>query len=71
LYAARLRGLPEIVAEIGRWFTDALQEPEAKRKLVAQGLFPAGTCGADFDGFLRKQYDAFGRVIRESDIKAE
>jgi hypothetical protein len=40
-------------------------------ELVAQGLYPAGTCGADFAALLRKQYDEFGRVIREANIKAE
>jgi hypothetical protein len=28
-------------------------------------------CGADFATLLRKQYDDFGRVIREANIKAE
>jgi hypothetical protein len=28
-------------------------------------------CGADFDALLHKQYDDFGRVIREANIKAE
>ncbi len=42
-----------------------------KAKLVTQGLYPAGTCGADFAALLRKQYDEYGRVIREANIKAE
>jgi tripartite-type tricarboxylate transporter receptor subunit TctC len=61
----------ETIAEIIGWFTMALREPETKRKLVAQGLFPVGTCGADFGALIRKQYDDYGRVIRESNIKAE
>ena len=44
---------------------------EVKPKLVIQGLFPAATCGASFSALLRKQYDDFGRVIREANIKAE
>jgi tripartite-type tricarboxylate transporter receptor subunit TctC len=61
----------ETIAEIAGWFTAALREPETRRKLVAQGLFPVGTCGADFGALIRKQYDEYGRVIRESNIKAE
>jgi tripartite-type tricarboxylate transporter receptor subunit TctC len=38
-------------------------------KLSAQGLYPAGLCGADFRAYL--QYDEYGRVIREANIKAE
>jgi hypothetical protein len=32
---------------------------------------PAVMCGDDFGAFLRKQYDEFGRVIREANIKVE
>ena len=59
------------IAELTRWFNSALQEPGTQRKLVAQGLYPAVTCGVDFGALIRKQYDDYGRVIRESNIKAE
>ena len=61
----------EAIAEITSWFTSALQDPDTKRKLGVQGLFPAVTCGADFGALIRKQYDDYGRVIRESNIKAD
>jgi tripartite-type tricarboxylate transporter receptor subunit TctC len=48
-----------------------LQVPELKSKLEVQGLYPVGMCGADFASFLRQQYDDYGRVIREANIKAE
>jgi tripartite-type tricarboxylate transporter receptor subunit TctC len=38
---------------------------------LVQGQFPVGMCGADFAAHLRKQYDEYGRVIREANIKAE
>jgi tripartite-type tricarboxylate transporter receptor subunit TctC len=59
------------VSQLADRFTAALQAPEVKRKLVAQGLYPVGMCGADFGALLRKQYDDFGRVIRETNIKAD
>jgi tripartite-type tricarboxylate transporter receptor subunit TctC len=59
------------VSQLADRFTAALQAPEVKRKLVAQGLYPVGTCGADFGAYLRKLYDDYGRVIREANIKAE
>jgi hypothetical protein len=34
-------------------------------------MYPAVTCGADFTAFLRIQYDDFGRVIHEANIKTE
>jgi tripartite-type tricarboxylate transporter receptor subunit TctC len=61
----------ETIAQLAGMFTAAMQAPEVKAKLVAQGLFPAVTCGEDFGVFLRKQYDEFGRVIREANITAE
>jgi tripartite-type tricarboxylate transporter receptor subunit TctC len=69
--AAPAKTPKETVSKLAGWFTAALQAPETKRKLVAQGLFPVGICGADFAALLRKQYDDFGRVIREANIKAE
>jgi tripartite-type tricarboxylate transporter receptor subunit TctC len=68
---ASARAPKETVSQLSGWFSAALQAPEVKPKLVAQGLFPVGMCGADFAALLRKQYDDFGQVIREANIKAE
>jgi tripartite-type tricarboxylate transporter receptor subunit TctC len=61
----------ETVTQLAGWFTAALEVPQIKAKLVAQGLYPAGKCGADFAAFFRKQYDEFGHVIHEANIRAE
>jgi tripartite-type tricarboxylate transporter receptor subunit TctC len=61
----------ETVFQLAGWFTAAMQVPEVRAKLVAQGLFPVGMCGADFTALIHKQYEEFGRVIREANIKAE
>src|SRR5271154_3466279 len=61
----------ETVSRLAGWFTAALRAPEIKQKLVAQGLVPVGLCGMDFGALIRKQYDEFGRVIRDANIKAE
>ncbi len=61
----------ETTSRLAGWFTAAVQAPEVKAKLVAQGMYPAVTCGADFATFLRIQYDDFGRVIHKANIKAE
>jgi tripartite-type tricarboxylate transporter receptor subunit TctC len=61
----------ETVTQLAGWFTAALQVPEVRAKLDVQGLYPVGTCGADFGAYIRKQYDEYGRVIREANIKAE
>jgi tripartite-type tricarboxylate transporter receptor subunit TctC len=61
----------DTVSELAGWFAAAMQIPEVKAKLVAQSLYPARMCGADFAALLSKQYNEFGRVIREANIKAD
>jgi len=62
---------PDTVAQLSGWFSTALKTPELKPKLDQQGLFPVGTCGAQFGAYLRKLGDEYSRVIREAGIKAE
>jgi tripartite-type tricarboxylate transporter receptor subunit TctC len=61
----------EAISQLGGWFTAALKDPEVTPKLAAQGLFPVGSCGADFAAFTKKQYDDYGRAIRDANIKAQ
>ena len=59
------------IDELAHLFTTALQDSAVKEKLSLQGLFPALTCGNDFAAYLRKQNDAYVRIIAEANIKAE
>jgi tripartite-type tricarboxylate transporter receptor subunit TctC len=61
----------ETASQFAGWLIAALQAPEINRKLVDLGLFPVGMCGVDFGAHLRKQYEEYGRIIREANIKAE
>jgi len=61
----------DLVSQLSNWFVAAMQAPEIKEKLVVQGLYPVGACGADFAADLRRQSVDYGRVIREANIKAE
>jgi hypothetical protein len=40
-------------------------------RLVAQGFLPEKACGAEFGTLMRKEYEDYGRVIRDANIKAE
>jgi len=40
-------------------------------KLDNLGLYPMNQCGPDYAAFLRKAHDQNGRVIKESNIRAE
>lgn len=59
------------ISLLADWFATPLQSPEVRAKLAVQGLKPAAICGAEFGVLLRKQYDDYGRIIREANIKAE
>jgi tripartite-type tricarboxylate transporter receptor subunit TctC len=61
----------EMTAELAGWFTAAMQAPGVRPKLALQALSPVAKCGADFTAHLRKQFDDYGRVIREANIRAE
>jgi tripartite-type tricarboxylate transporter receptor subunit TctC len=61
----------ETISQLSSWFGSALETAAVKEKLQLQEMYPAATCGAAFAAHLRDQFDAYARVIREADIKAE
>lgn len=61
----------EQVAQLADWFTAAMQAPEVKPKLIGLGLYPVGTCGADYAAYIRSQYDDYRDVIKAANIKTE
>jgi tripartite-type tricarboxylate transporter receptor subunit TctC len=62
---------PEVVAKLGDWFDKAAALPATISQLRAQGVSAVGQCGSGFGEYVRKQYDTYGRVIREANLKAE
>jgi tripartite-type tricarboxylate transporter receptor subunit TctC len=58
-----------ITARLAEWFSAATQDAEVKSKLVSLGLYPDLVCGADFAAFIRKEYDKYGAIIRDTGIK--
>ena len=62
---------PDATGQLSGWFTAALKAPDMKPKLAKQGLFPVGTCGVEFGAYMRKQFEEYAQVIRETNIKAQ
>ena len=58
----------EVISQLSEWFSVAARAPEVEQKLAVQGLYPAVTCGADFTALVRRDYDDFGRIVREAKI---
>lgn len=69
--AAPARTPPQVVDAIGAWFVAALNAPEVRPVLTTQGLYPVGTCGAQFAGFLRAEFEASEKTVRDAGIKAD
>ena len=61
----------EIVSRLAASFAAAVRAPEVKAKLITLGFYPVGLCGADFAAYLHRQFDEYGRIIREANIKGE
>ena len=59
---------PEVLTRLSAFFSSAVKAPDMPPKLAEQGLFPVGTCGAEFGAYLRRQLDEYSRIIREADI---
>jgi tripartite-type tricarboxylate transporter receptor subunit TctC len=57
------------VSQTIRWFSDAIKSPAIKAKYTALGFIPGGQCGGDFGAVLRKDYDNYGRTIREAHLQ--
>jgi tripartite-type tricarboxylate transporter receptor subunit TctC len=52
-------------------FKSAVTAPDVKSKLEALGLRTVAACGGEFDAHLRRQYDNYARIVRETNIKVE
>lgn len=61
----------DVVERLSGQIKAASQAPDVQTKLAAQGLYPSGLCGADFGAHLRGQYEMYGKIIRDVNMKAE
>jgi tripartite-type tricarboxylate transporter receptor subunit TctC len=59
------------LAQLSKTFATALKAPVMKSKLAKEGLFPVGTCGAEFGAHMKKLGDDYARIIDEAHIKTE
>lgn len=59
------------LSQVTRWFSDAIKAPEIRAKFGSLGFIPGGQCGGDFGAILRKDYDNYGRTIREAHLQMQ
>ena len=61
----------ETLSQLGEWFVAAVRAPDVEQKLAMQGIYVTGTCGADFSALVHRDYDHFGRIVREAKISVD
>jgi len=57
------------IGQLIRWFSDAIKAPNVKAKFAELGFIPGGQCGGDFGAIIRRDYDNYGRTIREAHLQ--
>jgi tripartite-type tricarboxylate transporter receptor subunit TctC len=62
---------PAAIARLNAEVNNALNAPDVRDKLVAQGLYPAGSTAEQFGAHLRTEMAKYARVIKESGIKVD
>ena len=62
---------PAIVAKMNSQFNKALQDPEVRDKLMAQGAQIAGGTPEAFDAFLRTEVTKWKRVADSAKVRLD
>lgn len=57
------------IGQLTRFFSAAIASSNVKAKFAALGFVPGGACGAVFGALLRRDYDHYGRIIREAHLQ--
>jgi tripartite-type tricarboxylate transporter receptor subunit TctC len=66
------RGTPQpIIGRLNAAINKALQDPLIKKNLEKDGMHPSGGTPQQFGDRIRKDYDSWAKVVKDSNIKAE
>ena len=61
----------EVISQLGAWFTAALRTRRSRRSSPRRGYSRSAPAGPQHAAFTKKQYDDYGRAIRDANIKAQ
>jgi tripartite-type tricarboxylate transporter receptor subunit TctC len=62
---------PKTVSQLVEWFSKAAIAPGTQSRLATQGVASSAECGAPFAVFLKNEYDKYGSLIRDANIKGQ
>jgi tripartite-type tricarboxylate transporter receptor subunit TctC len=60
---------PAVIAKLNKAVNDALNDPQVYDKLVKTGATPVGGTPESLATFMKAEYDKWGRVVQENNIK--
>ena len=60
-----------VLDKLGEYFAEAVKAPELQPRFAPFLVTTVGVCGAPVAAFLKTQYDATGRIVREANIKVQ
>jgi tripartite-type tricarboxylate transporter receptor subunit TctC len=60
---------PDVIAKLNKAVDDALKDPDVHDKLVKTGATPIGGTPEQLGTFMKAEYEKWGRVVKEHDIK--
>jgi len=61
----------DTLARLNREIVRAINAPDVKEKIIAQGNFVIGDTPEQFAAYIRTEYDKWGRVVKQANIKLE
>ena len=65
-------GTPQdIVRRLHEESRRALASPDIREKLVRAGNEPVGTSPAEFQAFIRAEYDKWAKVVRQANLRVD
>jgi tripartite-type tricarboxylate transporter receptor subunit TctC len=62
---------PDIIAKLNKAVNDALNDAQVHEKLVKAGATPVGGTPEQLGTFMKAEYEKWGRVVKEHDIKEQ
>jgi tripartite-type tricarboxylate transporter receptor subunit TctC len=62
---------PEITGRLHKAIADVLQSPDLKAQFDREGAQPLSMTAPEFADYIRREIDKWGRVVKESKIKAQ
>jgi tripartite-type tricarboxylate transporter receptor subunit TctC len=61
----------ETISQLVTWFEAAIQNAEIRARLAEQGFEPVGICGDEAKLMMSKEFEDFGRIMGELNLRPE